>query len=130
MDDEEKSESDAAAPREQGNFHSDSPAPEAGPVHAQASIAASELANRFPGSISVQRQRENVREYLAKKLVLILGLLIAAGLALAAVGKLTGIPIDDLRSFYEVIFTPVIALVSAATGFYYGSTVAGGTSSD
>lgn len=66
--------------------------------------------------------REVMRSTLAITLVLLLAMLI--GLASYALiwGK---IPIADIKSFLELIFTPLVALVGSAIGFYYGGKNAG-----
>ncbi len=78
--------------------------------------------NKPGDAISEQKQRENVREFLAKGLVWLLAATLAVGFLLIAFQHLTGVPPADIRTFFELIFGPLVALVSAATGFYFGST--------
>ena len=73
-------------------------------------------------AISEEKQRENVREFLARGLVTLLAATLAVGFLLIAFQRLTGVPAADIRTFFELIFGPLVALVSAATGFYFGST--------
>ena len=79
-------------------------------------------------SISITKQRENVREFLARGLVALLAATLAVGFLLIAFQHLTGVPLADIKTFFELIFGPLVALVSAATGFYFGSTA--GTKED
>lgn len=73
-------------------------------------------------SISITKQRENVREFLARRLVTLLAATLGVGFLLIAFQRLTGVSPTDIRTFFELIFGPLVALVSAATGFYFGST--------
>ncbi|GAB1516804.1 hypothetical protein JCM33774_88490 [Actinophytocola sp. KF-1] len=84
-------------------------------------VLSSNLAKNVRG-LSLAEQRENVREFLAKRLVALLAGVLAIGLLLLAIQHWTGVNTADIRSLYDVLFSPLIALVSAATGFYFGST--------
>ena len=62
-------------------------------------------------------QRERMRGALALVLLALFGLVIV--FATSALW-LQRIAIEDLKSFLEMIFTPLIALVGSVIGFYYG----------
>lgn len=66
---------------------------------------------------------ESTRKYLAFFLLAILALEILA--ALAAVLLFNGV-VASMKEMLAVIFTPTVALVGAATGFYFGQTRSGG----
>jgi hypothetical protein len=82
----------------------------------------SDVLNKPDEAISETKQRENVREFLTRGLVMLLGATLGIGFLLIAFQHLTGVPPADIRTFFELIFGPLVALVSAATGFYFGST--------
>jgi hypothetical protein len=114
---EAKSESDASAKPIAASV------PVLEPATALPNVTTDDLVGILPKSgVSLDKQREDVREFLAKRLIAILAGLLAAGLLLVAFQRVTEVSVDDVRTFFEVVFTPVIALVSAATGFYFGST--------
>lgn len=60
---------------------------------------------------------DNARRTIAYLLIGLLWLIIAAMLIMVAFGSIT---VEDLKDF-SVIIGPIITLVSAATGFYYGT---------
>lgn len=62
-------------------------------------------------------QRERIRGWIALSL---LGML-AIVLLLAFVSMWAGMDTEVLQTVLTIIFGPLVALVSAATGFYYGS---------
>lgn len=62
-------------------------------------------------------QEDRARRHIAYSLIGLLWLLIAAIFSLLATGM---IHVADLKEF-GTLTGPVVALVSAATGFYYGS---------
>jgi hypothetical protein len=97
------------------------PALEQAPFRPLPPVTASGLARDIRGQVSITQQRENVREFLAKRLIAILAGLLLIGFILLATERYTGLSTDDIRAFFELVFTPLIALVSAATGFYFGS---------
>lgn len=73
------------------------------------------------GRISIEERREDVREFLTRRLVWVLVLTLLLGTGLMVTRDLTGVSAEDARLFFQVAFTAVISLVSAATGFYFGS---------
>jgi len=61
-----------------------------------------------------------VSRHLASELIS--STLILAGVMLLAFGSMwTGVDAELLKTVLTIIFGPLVALVSAATGFYYGS---------
>ena len=64
-----------------------------------------------------ERTREFMRGLLAFTLVGILGFLAIVALLSLWFSKATP---DDLQTVLGVVFTPIVGLVGAATGFYYG----------
>lgn len=73
------------------------------------------------GPWNQERQREGVRGRLSQHLLWLLTGLVASGILLLALARYTQVPAAELRSFFEVVFIPVVTLVSAATGFYFGT---------
>jgi hypothetical protein len=73
------------------------------------------------GSIDIHGRREYVRELLAKRLVWVLGLTILAGFLLVATITWTKLNEEDIRSFFGMVFTAIVALVSSVVGYYFGS---------
>lgn len=72
-----------------------------------------------------RRHHDQARSTIAFWLLgLLTGLLVAAAAGFAAlffVKEKTGPTFDQLKSLVELILTPLLTLVSAATGFYFGS---------
>lgn len=77
------------------------------------------------------RERETKRGQIALRLLTLLMLLTLAPFALALArgicvravaeaGACAGFPEIDLTAVMQLVFTPVVALVGAATGFYFG----------
>jgi hypothetical protein len=70
---------------------------------------------------SVQRQREGVRTYLAVGLLVLFGIVIVTALADVTAGYFTGrARFADLRDVVEQVLSPVVALLGAVGGFYFG----------
>lgn len=69
------------------------------------------------GEPSLAKQRETAREWITKTLVIILGAIIAAAFATIWLDLAS---IENLVDVLTIIFGPVVTLVGAATGFYYG----------
>ncbi|CAN5427623.1 hypothetical protein BH11ACT8_BH11ACT8_01850 [soil metagenome] len=84
-------------------------------------VRAEDIARETRGGASIEAKREDVREYLARTLIRMLGFTIFLAVALIATRRWTHVSEDETRMFFQVVFTAVIALVSAATGFYFGS---------
>lgn len=84
-------------------------------------IDVSAIAGKAPGSASIAKQREDVREFLAKRLLALLAGTLLLGAAMMMTRRWTQITAEDTRIFFQVAFSAIIALVSAATGFYFGS---------
>lgn len=66
---------------------------------------------------SPDEDREKVRGNIAMGLVLLLAALILLSFVSLWLGLATS---ADLKSILELVFTPVVALVGSATGFYFG----------
>lgn len=73
-----------------------------------------------------QQQLDAVRSRLTYCLVGLLAISIVGGFALVLTAPLTDLPLDGIRLIIEIIITPTVALVSAATGFYFGAQLSGG----
>lgn len=78
--------------------------------------------DKFTGTVKVEAYDSRPHEDGARRTIayLLLGLLwviIGSVLIMVAYGSIT---VDDVKEF-SVITGPVVALVSAATGFYYGT---------
>jgi hypothetical protein len=63
-------------------------------------------------------QEDSARRRIAYLLLAILAVMILAAIVLVILWPER---LDSLLKLYQLIFTPVVALVSAATGFYYGT---------
>jgi hypothetical protein len=66
--------------------------------------------------------RERMRGAIVIFLLAILGGTVAASFVALWVDAITA---EDLRTLLTLIFTPIIGLVGAATGFYYGGRTGG-----
>jgi hypothetical protein len=64
------------------------------------------------------KTRENYRGLIAMILISVMSTLIAASFALFWIHPDRS---KDLQQFFSLIFGPVVALVGAATGYYFGS---------
>ncbi len=65
------------------------------------------------------RYQDTTRSYIAYWLLSLLTVMVLGGfLMLLAVPAVT---FDNLKSILELVFGPIVALVSAATGFYFGA---------
>jgi hypothetical protein len=62
--------------------------------------------------------REKKRGLIALSLVAILGLIVVA--ALVYVFFTTAPDMDAMKTLLELLFTPIVGLVGAVTGFYFG----------
>ena len=78
-----------------------------------------------PSTGSVPYDPERDREAMRGKIALWLLCMLAGVLLLAFISiwlkNLIGMDIEMLRTVLTIIFGPLVTLVSAATGFYYGS---------
>ena len=76
----------------------------------------------IPGPAAVpynpERARENYRGVIALILIALMGALITASFTLFWIHPDRS---KDLQQFFSLIFGPVVALVGAATGYYFGS---------
>jgi len=70
-------------------------------------------------SQALDKARIRVAMWLLRVLILV----IALNAILLATSGLTGIAIDDVRAMFETMFGSMVTLVSAATGFYFGTRV-------
>jgi len=80
----------------------------------------------FPNLIlgAVEIERERARGVLAVILLLLLGL---ASLAIFfLIWRVPQFNRDDVTTFITGVFTPLVALASGATGFYFGAKQPGG----
>jgi len=68
-----------------------------------------------------QERLDFVRSRLAFCLVALLMLAILGAFVLVITASAVGLRPEDVRLIVEVILTPLVALVSAATGFYFGA---------
>ncbi|MBN6035244.1 hypothetical protein [Amycolatopsis sp. 195334CR] len=68
-----------------------------------------------------QERLDTVRAKLAFCLMGLLALVIVGAFALAFTTSLTQLTFSDLRLIIELLATPVVTLVGAATGFYFGA---------
>lgn len=66
---------------------------------------------------------DKVRKLIVVWLLSILSGTIALGMASVATTKWTTIPADDIRTFFQIVFSAVVTLVSTAVGFYFGTEV-------
>ncbi len=66
------------------------------------------------------RYHDATRSYIAYWLLAILTLLVIGGFALPF-WTTTAIPFANLKSVLDLVFGPIVALVSSVTGFYFGS---------
>jgi hypothetical protein len=66
-------------------------------------------------------QRELVREKIALGLLGMLAVVLLFAFISIWLSKWLGMEIEMLRTVLTIIFGPLVTLVSAATGFYYGS---------
>jgi hypothetical protein len=69
------------------------------------------------GRFDPEPQRERIRGYVALGLLGMLALV----LVLAFISMWCRMELEVLRTVLTIIFGPLVTLVSAATGFYYGS---------
>lgn len=92
-----------------------------GPPRRLGPIDVSAIVGQAPGNASIAKQREHVREYLAKRLLALLAGTILLGAVMMMTRRWTHVSAEDTRLFFQVAFSAIIALVSAATGFYFGS---------
>ena len=66
---------------------------------------------------------DEARIRVAMWLLRVLVLVIILNTTLLATGKFTGISFNDVRAVFETMFVSMVTLVSAATGFYFGTRV-------
>ena len=64
---------------------------------------------RTRGRVSIDERREDVREFLARRLVSVLVLTLLLGSALMASRKFTGVSAEDTRLYFQVAFTAVLS---------------------
>jgi len=71
----------------------------------------------------VELHRERMRGYLAPALALVVaGILLAAFITLNLKGS-TAVTARELNELLQLVFAPVIGLLGAVVGFYYGGSV-------
>lgn len=64
---------------------------------------------------------DKVRKLIVIWLLSLLSGTIVLGIAGVATAKLMGSEVADVRSFFEIVFSAIIALVSTAVGFYFAT---------
>lgn len=65
--------------------------------------------------------RDNVRKYIAYWLLGILSFIVVACVYLLYNHGAVDLKIEDIRTLVELLFTPVVTLLGAVTGFYYAT---------
>ncbi len=73
------------------------------------------------GGYDPDRYRDTTRSYIAYWLLFLLTLVILGSFASLATLERDKLSFENLRGLLELIFGPLVALVSAATGFYFGA---------
>lgn len=76
------------------------------------------IARAAPVSYSPDKTRENYRGIIALILIALMAAIIAISFALLWIHPDRN---KDLQQFFAVVYGPVVALVGAATGYYFGS---------
>jgi hypothetical protein len=76
------------------------------------------------------RALDDARWKLSLGLLIILILVIVLTVGVIATTKLTGVVTTDITHMFETMFTAVVTLLSAATGFYFGARVDSKTTGD
>jgi hypothetical protein len=72
-----------------------------------------------------QQQLDAVRARLAFSLVGLLTIAITGAFVLILTARTTGVGPDTVKTIIEIVITPIVTLVSAATGFYFGTNLSG-----
>ena len=67
------------------------------------------------------RYLAEARWRLAKSLLQVLVLVVVLTVAFLGTSRWTKLGVENLRSVFEVMFGSIVTLVSAATGFYFGT---------
>lgn len=70
----------------------------------------------FP-SEGIRQKRESYRGRIAMSLLAILALVIVATFLLVAIER---VEVSEIETLTSLMLTPIVGLVGAATGFYYG----------
>lgn len=84
-----------------------------------ANAAAPALESPSESGYDPLRYQDATRSYIAYWLLSLLTIMVVGGFAmLFAVPSMT---FENLKSILELVFGPIVALVSAATGFYFGA---------
>ena len=65
------------------------------------------------------KYQDTTRSYIAYWLLFLLTLLVLGGFGMLF--AINAVTFENLKSILELIFGPIVALVSAATGFYFGA---------
>lgn len=71
------------------------------------------------GNYDPGRYQDATRSYIAYWLLGLLTLMVVGGFGMLLV--VPTVTFDDLKGILELVFGPIVALVSAATGFYFGA---------
>jgi hypothetical protein len=96
----------------------DLPAPANLPIEDFGRTEAVPAPEAAPVPYNPERARENYRGIIALILIALMSALITASFALFWIHPDRS---KDLQQFFSLIFGPVVALVGAATGYYFGS---------
>ena len=75
------------------------------------------------GNYDPGRYQDATRSYIAYWLLGLLTLMVAGGFGMLLI--VPTVTFENLKSILELVFGPVVALVSAATGFYFGAQQSG-----
>lgn len=71
------------------------------------------------GDYDPGRYQDATRSYIAYWLLGLLTLMVAGGFGMLLI--VPTVTFENLKSILELVFGPIVALVSAATGFYFGA---------
>jgi len=64
---------------------------------------------------------DRVRRTIAIGLIVLLGIIVAAGFVLLMLSKAIELDPDDLKGLVQLFFTSILTLVSTVLGFYFGA---------
>ncbi|MFM0472305.1 hypothetical protein [Paraburkholderia strydomiana] len=118
------SQPDAEHPQGAADFASVNPSPQVPDEYAKVLDASDPTpASLIAFSFDSKRHHDEARSTIAYWLLALLtGLLVATALGFGSLlAKEKPPTFDDFKSLVELILTPLLTLVSAATGFYFGS---------
>jgi len=85
------------------------------------SLDLSNLGKTSPGRADIAKQREDVREYIAKRFLILLGGTVFLGFLLMVTSRWTHVTEDMIRTYFQTVFPAVVTLVSGAAAFYFAT---------